>query len=244
MTRIYLEQHLAAGEQIDLPQDAVRHVANVLRLRRGDELILFNGQGGEYAATIESSERRRVTVAVGAHDPIERESPLEVTLAQGLSRGERMDFSIQKAVELGVTRIVPFAAQRSNVKLSAERTNRRLDHWRAIARHACEQCGRNTVPEIEPLCSFDAVAEPAGYTLKVTLDPVGTDRLPDRQSATGPVLLIIGPEGGLDGDELARLGRHGCLRLPLGPRILRTETATVAGLTMLQTCFGDFRVQV
>ena len=243
MTRIYLDQTLAPGECIELPHDAVRHVASVLRLRRGDKLIVFNGRGGEYAATIDSADRRRVSVTLGAHDPVERESPLDVTLAQGLSRGERMDFSIQKAVELGVKRIIPFAAQRSNVKLPTERTARRLEHWRAIARHACEQCGRNTLPEIDPLCAFDAITEAAGFTLKVTLDPAGDDRLPGFASARGSVLLIIGPEGGLDGSELDWLGNAGCLRLPLGPRILRTETATVAGLTMLQTCFGDFRVQ-
>ncbi len=243
MTRIYLDLTLNPGESIELPQEAVRHVANVLRLRRGDKLTVFNGQGGEYAATIDSADRRRVVVILGAHAPIERESPLDVTLAQGLSRGERMDFSIQKAVELGVKRIIPFEAQRSNVRLPAERTTRRLEHWRAIARRACEQCGRNSVPEIEPLCGFDAIANPAGFALKVTLDPAGHDRLPTLQTATGSVLLIIGPEGGLDDAELDQLGRNGCLRLPLGPRILRTETATVAGLTMLQTCFGDFRVR-
>lgn len=243
MTRIYLDQNLTPGERIELPHDAVRHVANVLRLRRGDELSVFNGRGGEYAATIDSADRRRVGVVIGAHDPVERESPLDVTLAQGLSRGERMDFSIQKAVELGVKRIIPFEAQRSNVKLPAQRTIRRLEHWRAIARHACEQCGRNTVPEIEPLCTIDTITEPTGFALKVTLDPAGNDRLPTPQTAAGPVLLIIGPEGGLDANELDRLGDNGCLRLPLGPRILRTETATVAGLTMLQICFGDFRVR-
>ncbi len=243
MTRIYLDQDLATGENIDLPHDAVRHVASVLRLRRGDDLIVFNGRGGEFAATIASVDRRRVAVVIGTHDPIERESPLDVTLAQGLSRGERMDFSIQKAVELGARRIIPFEAQRSNVRLPAARTSRRLEHWRAIARHACEQCGRNTVPVIEPLCAFDAITEPTEYALQVTLDPAGQDRLPNVVSVAGPVLLVIGPEGGLDAAELDRLGNNGCLRLPLGPRILRTETATVAGLTMLQTCFGDFRVQ-
>ena len=242
MTRIYLDQNLTSGERVELPHDATRHVANVLRLRRGDELIVFNGQGGEYAATIDTADRRQVSVVLGAHDPIERESTLDVTLAQGLSRGERMDFSIQKAVELGVRRIIPFEAQRSNVKLPAERTARRLEHWRAIARHACEQCGRNTVPVIDPLCAFDVIAKPEPFTLRITLDPIGSDRLPSLQSGAGSVLLIVGPEGGLDDDELDRLGTSGCLRLPLGPRILRTETATVAGLTMLQTCFGDFRV--
>jgi len=242
MTRIYLDQNLSPGDCIELPDDATRHVANVLRLRRGDGLTVFNGQGGEYAATIASAERRRVTVQLGGYDPVERESTLDVTLAQGLSRGERMDFSIQKAVELGVRRIIPFEAQRSNVKLPGERTARRLEHWRAIARHACEQCGRNTVPAIDPLCVFDAITKADPFTLRITLDPVGNDRLPPLNVAPGSVLLIIGPEGGLDDDELDRLGNGGCLRLPLGPRILRTETATVAGLAMLQTHFGDFQV--
>ena len=242
MTRIYLDQHLSSGECLELPNDATRHVANVLRLRRGDELIVFNGQGGEYTATIDTADRRRVTVVLGAHQPVERESTLDVTLAQGLSRGERMDFSIQKAVELGVRRIIPFEAQRSNVKLPAERTARRLEHWRAIARHACEQCGRNTVPEVDPLSTFDTITRQQSFGLRITLDPVGSDRLPRQMTAAGSVLLIIGPEGGLDDDELDRLGTSGCLRLPLGPRILRTETATVAGLTMLQTHFGDFEV--
>lgn len=242
MTRIYLDQKLTSGACIELPDDAIRHVANVLRLRRGDELVVFNGQGGEYTATIDSADRRRVSVMIGDHDPVERESPLDVTLAQGLSRGERMDFSIQKAVELGAKRIIPFEAQRSNVKLPAERTARRLEHWRAIARHACEQCGRNTVPTVDPLCAFDAIANAQAFALRITLDPAGGDRLPRDVPAAGSVLLIIGPEGGLNDDELDRLGRDGCLRLPLGPRILRTETATVAGLTMLQAHFGDFQL--
>ncbi|MGR9089231.1 MAG: 16S rRNA (uracil(1498)-N(3))-methyltransferase [Gammaproteobacteria bacterium] len=242
MTRIYLDKNLSSGEHLELPHDATRHVANVLRLRRGDKLIVFNGRGGEYAATIETADRRCVTVVLGAHDPVERESSLDVTLAQGLSRGERMDFSIQKAVELGVRRIVPFEAQRSNVKLPADRMARRLEHWRAITRHACEQCGRNTVPGVDPLCAFDAITTDESFAVRITLDPAGNDRLPPLKTAAGSVLLIIGPEGGLDNDELEQLGNSGCLRLPLGPRILRTETATVAGLTMLQTHFGDFQV--
>jgi len=239
MTRIYLDSPLSAGQAITLPDAAARHVVGVLRLRAGNELIVFNGRGGEYSAVIRSCDRRHAAIEVLAHSPRERESPLAVTLAQALSRGDRMDFSIQKAVELGVTRIVPFNARRTNVKLSGKRAATRLGHWLGVVRHACEQCGRNTLPAVAPLQSLETLLNDESFDTVVVLDPTGTGELPAVGRQAGTILLVIGPEGGFDAEELARLNAAQAVRVRFGPRILRTETATVAGLVMLQSRYGD-----
>lgn len=238
MTRIFIDVNLCAGQHVALPPTAARHVVQVLRLRVGAPITLFNGRGGEYRCLIQTQNRREAVVSVGEFAAIERESPLDITLIQGLSRAERMDYSIQKAVELGVRRIVPLQAQRSTVRLTEERAQRRMQHWRGVITHACEQCGRNQIPtlerihEIEEILNHDADAH-------IVMDPNGTDAVSSLRPETRSLQLVIGPEGGLDEAEISCLRGAGFHSLRLGPRTLRTETAAVAGLSILQARFGD-----
>jgi 16S rRNA (uracil1498-N3)-methyltransferase len=240
--RIFIDQPLNEGESIALSPDAAHHVARVLRLCVADPLILFNGQGGEWGACIESITKSTVQVRVGALYPIERESPLNITLVQGISRGERMDYTIQKAVELGVSAIVPVLTRRSTVRLEAERGERRLEHWRKVIIGACEQCGRNHIPPIEPIRPFTqwlACSEPS---LKLLLEPNSSQTLSTLPKPTGSITLLAGPEGGLSEEECREAIAEGCLPIRLGPRVLRTETAALVALSALQTLWGDLYI--
>jgi 16S rRNA (uracil1498-N3)-methyltransferase len=211
----------------------------VLRLREGDALTLFDGQGGEYAARIAGFRKDSVQVDVQEHRDVERESLLHLTLAQGISRGERMDWVMQKATELGVARIVPVITERTVVKLDERQSARKVDHWRGIVIAACEQSGRNRVPDVTAPCAFHEVLrsdERAGR--KLLLSPVG--RLNARDLAlSGAATLLVGPEGGLSpGEQELALGA-GFEQVRMGPRVLRTETAAIAALTILQHDYGD-----
>jgi 16S rRNA (uracil1498-N3)-methyltransferase len=246
--RVYLDLPLASGSELLLPAAAAGHVVRVLRLRRGAPLTLFNGRGGSYAATLlDAGRHEQARVAVGAHDPRERESPLPITLLPGIARGERMDLIVQKATELGVARIVPLLCERSVVRLDHRQAERRLAHWRAIAIAACEQCGRNRLPRIESATAFAALADAADSLLSgggaarllLTADaPVALAAMATRLEA---VNLLIGPEGGLSEPEQALARRVGFQPCHLGPRILRTETAPPAALAVLQALAGDLR---
>jgi 16S rRNA (uracil1498-N3)-methyltransferase len=212
----------------------------VLRLRPKAALTLFNGRGGEYAASIERVDGSEVTVAVGEHQPIERESPFPLTLAQGVSRGERMDLVVQKATELGVVRLVPVLTERSVVRLDEEQSDRKSSHWRAIAIAACEQCGRNRLPEVAlPTQLREFLRQPAGDSVRLLLSPSATRRIEDVPRPARGVTVLIGPEGGLSDAEQANALTAGFTAVNLGPRILRTETAAIASLTLLQREFGD-----
>jgi len=236
--RIFQHQQLRAGSRLALDENAARHVARVLRLGIGAELRLFNGRGGEYPAIIDEIGKREVLVTLGEHRLIEVESPLSVTLAQGVSKGERMDFTIQKAVELGVQRIVPLDTQRSVVNLKGERRERKLDHWRGVVISACEQCGRNTLPELMPMQSLDSwLATPLQGT-GLLLDPHVKNSI-HTLSKTDTLTLLIGPEGGLSEHERESAYAAGYTGLRLGPRILRTETAALTALAALQSHWGD-----
>lgn len=237
MTRVYVEAALRTGEALALPEAAARHVGQVLRMRAGEPLILFDGRGGEYAATIERVDRREVTVRVGAHDPVERESPLVLTLAQCVSKGDRMDYTLQKAVELGVTAIVPLLSARSVVRLDAERWDKKLEHWRGVVIAACEQSGRTRVPPIEPVRSL-ASGLPSASGLRLVLAPGGRQTLKSIEFVP-PATLLVGPEGGLEENEIQQAERAGFIRLGLGPRVLRTETAGVALIAAAQSQWGD-----
>lgn len=213
-------------------------------MRTGDDLVLFNGQGGEYAARIASIERSRVSVDVLAWNSVERESPINVTLVQALQSGEKMDMTVQKAVELGVSRIVPVMSKRSVVRLDGARAEKRVEHWRGVAVAACEQCGRNRLPEVVPLGGLDAwlSAAPNDGALRLMLAP-GAGLTLDRIEPPTPgsrIELLIGAEGGLSPDELEKATRAGYVSVCLGPRILRTETAGLAALAVLQALWGDF----
>jgi 16S rRNA (uracil1498-N3)-methyltransferase len=238
---------LSAGLELGLSADAAQHVATVLRLRPGAPLTLFDGRGGEWAATLLATDRRSARVRLVAHRAVERESPLAVTLLQGIARGERMDQVVQKSTELGVARILPVAAERSVVQLGEARAERRVAHWQAVAVAACEQCGRNRVPEVlAPRSLADCTAAPLP-PLRWVLEPAAGRPLPDAVSRAASavaglreVALLVGPEGGLSDTELALAARLGFEPLRLGPRVLRTETAGLAALAALQALAGDF----
>lgn len=239
LTRVFVDAPLAAGARVTLPPEAAAHLTRVLRLGPGDPCVVFNGAGGEYPARIASAGRRDVAVVLGAHDPVERESPLRIVLLQALARGERMDFVVQKATELGVAAIRPVHTEHSGVRLDERQSTRKRDHWRGIAIAACEQCRRNRVPELlEPL-PLDAAltASPDGVRLTLSLD------LPPVPAATfgaaTTVTLLVGPEGGLSSAEESLAAHHGFQALRLGPRVLRTETAALAAIAALQALAGD-----
>lgn len=242
--RFFFPGRLGNGSEVRLPPDAAHHAARVLRLEEGDPVILFDGRGGEFEARIVRLDRDGVRVKTGAHLAVERESPLEVVLAQGLSSGDRMDFTLQKAVELGVSAIQPLATERSVVKLSDDRASRRAGHWQNLVISSCEQCGRNRVPRVEPVLDLvdwlaQLVPEP-GAQSRLLLSPQAEVALKDLPAPQGPVILLAGPEGGLAPGEVAATLTRGFVAARLGPRVLRTETAALAALAAMQALWGDF----
>ncbi|MEJ2344178.1 MAG: 16S rRNA (uracil(1498)-N(3))-methyltransferase [Gammaproteobacteria bacterium] len=240
--RIHLPQPLAAGAAIELTAAAAGHVARVLRLKPGDPLVLFNGEGGEYSAHVEDAGRGRTVVRVGEFAARESESPLSITLAQAISRGERMDYTIQKAVELGVRAIVPLITERTVVQLKGERREKRRTHWQRVAASACEQCGRNRVPHVESPVQLTAwLAQLDGQLTGLLLDPDADAGMRRLQTAQSAFALLSGPEGGFSEQEVAAARRAGFIGVRLGPRVLRTETAAVAALASLQALWGDYR---
>lgn len=239
--RFYIPVALAAQTSLALPEAAAHHAARVLRLRGGDAVTLFDGSGGEYAARITAIGKHDVTVAIGRHDPVERESPLAVTLVQALSSGERMDLTVQKAVELGVRRIVPVESERGVVRLKGERAARRVAHWQQVAVSACEQCGRNRIPGVEAILPLAAwLAAESRAVPRWLLLPGADTALRDLPRPPGPVELLVGPEGGLTDAEADAARRAGYRPVRLGPRVLRTETAAPALLAAMQALWGDF----
>jgi 16S rRNA (uracil1498-N3)-methyltransferase len=240
LTRVYVDAALEPGARLTLTGGAAAHLTRVLRLRPKAALTLFNGRGGEFAASIERVQGSKVTVAVGEHEPIERESPIPLTLAQGVSRGERMDLVVQKATELGVARLVPVLTERSIVRLDEEQSDRKSSHWRSIAIAACEQCGRNRLPEVSlPARLREFLRQPAGDSVPLLLSPSATQRIEDVPRPARGVTVLIGPEGGLSDAEQEDALTAGFTAVNLGPRVLRTETAAIAALTLLQREFGD-----
>lgn len=237
--RVYQPGELAPGGRCTLSSTAARHVGKVLRLRVGEPLTLFNGRGGEYQATVSRVDRQGVEVSIGAHQPIEREASLGVHLLQGVSRAARMDLAIQKAVELGVAAIHPVLTERSVVKLDQARGARRLAHWESVAIHACQQCGRNRLPQIGAAVGFEQALTEIEPDCGLMLAPGATTVLSNARIDSGSVHLLIGPEGGLSPAEAATAERTGYQPVNLGPRILRTETATIAALAILQARHGD-----
>lgn len=242
--RLYQSIPLAVGQKLQLDAQATVHVAKVLRLREGDFVVVFNGQGGEYQGMLVRLEKRSATVHLQGYRDTDLESPLKILLAQGISRGERMDYTVQKTVELGVHSIVPLMTERTVVNLDAERQGRRVQHWQTIVNSACEQCGRNFVPRVDEVASLPhwlqafVTAEQANrYVLnhraKLTL---GDLRVDPRQ----PVYVLIGPEGGLSDHEVQQSEQAGFVPVRLGPRVLRTETAALAFIAALQAKWGDY----
>jgi 16S rRNA (uracil1498-N3)-methyltransferase len=242
--RFHFEGRLGNGSEVRLQPDAAHHAVRVLRLNVGEPVVLFDGRGGEFEARITRIDRDEVSVKTGAHLDIERESGLNIQLVQGLSSGDRMDITLQKAVELGVAAIQPVATERSVVKLKDERAQRRVEHWQNLVISACEQCGRNRVPEVLPLLDL-----PDWLARLNALVPDDEARLLLSPAATVPLkelvpparmMLLIGPEGGLSAAETQLAQSRGFRPVRLGPRILRTETAALAALSAIQTLWGDF----
>jgi 16S rRNA (uracil1498-N3)-methyltransferase len=241
--RIYHPEMLTTGISVTLTSDATTHVGKSLRLVDNDTLHLFNGDGFDYRGRIARNGRSKITVTIDDRVPCETESPLPVTLLQGICRNPRMDILIQKSTELGVHRIVPVSCQRSVARIEAARTTRKIEHWRKIAISACEQCGRARIPAIEPPCKpSDAFAQyvPAEAS-KLLLDPAGQYEIGAELCPDQPVALFIGPEGGLTDDEIAAATDAGFKPVRLGPRILRTETAPITALSIIQFLAGDLR---
>jgi 16S rRNA (uracil1498-N3)-methyltransferase len=239
--RIHVDLPLAVGTEWALPAQAGEHVARVLRMTAGDPLTLFNGDGHDYPATIVAAGKREVTVRVESSQALHNESPLPLTLAQGVARGEKMDLIVQKATELGVVRIVPLLTERAEVKLDAARAEKRLAHWRAVAASACEQSGRARLPEITPALPLPAWLDSLGEdgALRLALLPEATHSSRELRFAATGGLLVVGPEGGLGERDISALMAAGFEGLRLGPRILRTETAGLAALAALQALHGD-----
>jgi len=241
VARFYFDGDLQTGALAELPEEAARH-AQVLRLRAGEPAVLFNGRGGEYAARIADCERSRMRVQVGVWTATEREAPLAVTLVQGVSSGEKMDFTIQKATELGAAAIQPLLGEKSVVRLSAARAQAKLAHWRRIAVAACEQCGRNRLPEIAmPMSVTEYSRQAPGAGLRLLLSPDATRGM--REAVAGAISALAvaaGPEGGFSPGEEALLVAVGFAPVRLGPRVMRTETAALAALAAINAVAGDF----
>jgi 16S rRNA (uracil1498-N3)-methyltransferase len=240
LTRLFLDQPLAVGACVDLDERAHRHAVQVLRLRAGAELLLFNGSGGEYRATLTETSKRRSQVTLTAFDDRDTRPALHVTLVQGVSRGDRMDFSLQKATELGASRVIPVITKRSRIPGDPRRLDSRHEHWRGVIISACEQCGRNDLPSLNPVTTLEHWLADRPEGLALVLDPQAGTGLADRPPG-GPVQLLIGPEGGLDDTEIAAARDQGLQGVHLGPRILRTETAGIAALAVIQALWGDLK---
>ncbi len=244
-SRFYVPDKLASGAEVNLPADTARHAIRSLRLQVGDPIVLFDGLGGEYQASICRVERESVVARTGPFIERGAECPIDLLLAQGMSSGERMDFTIQKAVELGVAAIQPLATTRSIIKLTTERAARKTGHWQKLAIAASEQCGRNRLVDIaEPLRLGDWLGQlprdPEADELRLLLSPAAHTGMRELPVPAGRIILLAGPEGGLDDSEADLARRRGFQPIRMGPRVLRTETAALAALAAIQLRWGDF----
>ncbi|MEN0038185.1 MAG: 16S rRNA (uracil(1498)-N(3))-methyltransferase [Cellvibrio sp.] len=237
--RIFTEQRLQTGELAELEESASHHLSKVLRMQAGRELILFNGKGGEFAATIHEVSKKHVTVSVATHTADNRESPLVLELAIGISRGERFEWVLQKATELGVTKITPLITERTEVKVGGDRQEKMLDRWQQILVSACEQCQRNLLPELSAPIHISDWLNTVNSEFRFVLHHRDSKTLPADQKPNS-VSLLIGPEGGLSETEITLAQEKNFNALTLGPRVLRTETAPVAAISLVQYLWGDF----
>lgn len=238
--RIYISTKLATGDTVELDENSFNHTVRVLRLKQGAAIILFNGEGGEFEAELSLVEKKRAEATMGQFHPTDCESPLQISLGQCISRGEKMDFTIQKAVELGVTEITPLFSERCGVKLQGDRLEKKEQHWQSVIISACEQSGRNFVPRLNATQDFEQWSRECNAEHKLILDPKGKRSLANLNPPNDKLLLVMGPEGGLSDNEIAYAVKQGFVGIQLGPRILRTETAALATLSAIQTLWGDF----
>ena len=239
--RVYHPRPVQVGRDITLDEAGSHHLARVLRMKQGDEVVVFDGSGGEHRGVLRSVERAAMRVRVDAFDPVERESDVHVGLVQVVSAGERMEFTLQKAVELGVAWIQPLLTRRAKVRLEGERAERRLQHWQRVVISACEQSGRNRIPAVRPLRDLPVwLSTGSTATRRLVLDPRAEQALSKLAPPLGEIELLAGGESGFDDDESALLGHHDFMPIRLGPRVLRTETAGLAALAAMQALWGDF----
>jgi len=242
LTRCSLELPLQLGHTMDVPTDVARHLVQVLRLRVGDRCVLFNGDGYDYSAVISALSKQRVQVRVESKQQVNNESTLTITLLQGIARGEKMDLILQKATELGVHAIIPVSSQRSEVRLDAERAEKRVAHWQAVVAAACAQCGRARIPTVAAPHALASALSTLTSELRLFLDPAEAAKKVTELPApvANQVILAIGPEGGWSPRDREQLTTADFQGVRLGPRILRTETAGLAAIAVLQTHWGDF----
>lgn len=237
--RIYQAGHYCIGDTVALSSSAVQHVALVLRMQPEETVTLFCGDNREYSAIITSVQKKKVTVVITAIDEVNRESPQAIHLAQALSKGDKMEWVIQKAVELGVTSITPLITSRCVVRMDQERLLKKQQQWQAIAIAACEQSGRNQLPMIQSVCLYESYLKRCVSSVKLVLHPHATGAWREVVQKRGDIALIVGPEGGLSDEEVTVAQAHGFESLCLGPRVLRTETAAVVALGVIQAVVGD-----
>jgi len=241
ISRIYHPESLSINREIELASQAAIHLTRVLRCKEGDQLVLFNGDGNEYSATITRIHRNHVAVKILSLKNINNESPLHITLVQAISKGERMDYTIQKAVELGVSKVIPVITERS-LSLKSDRVQKKHQHWLGVATSACEQSGRNTIPEISlPVLFSDWVTNNDKNSLGLMLAPAADTHINQINFSNQNINLLIGPEGGLSNNEISLSRQYGITGIKMGPRILRTETAAVTALSIIQYKWGDLK---
>lgn len=234
--RLFIKGLLKPATAIDLAQEAHHYLINVLRGAVGDELIVFNGDGGEFSAKIRNIAKKTTTLEIVEYHDVDREAKFEIYLAQGISKGERMDYTVQKATELGVTAIWPMFTERCNVKLAKDRLENRVAHWQQIAISAAEQSGRTKVPKIEEPRTFEKIVTTQNSLLMG--DTEATQSIMHLADIKPPVTLLIGPEGGFSDEEIKKAKLAAAKTFSLGPRILRTETAGIIAIALLQARFG------
>jgi 16S rRNA (uracil1498-N3)-methyltransferase len=239
--RIFVALDLDSGMSIELPEGPARHLIQVLRLVPGDALVLFNGDGHDYSARLMDARRGTVTVMIDESGEAEPAALVAIELAIGISKGDRMDYALQKAVELGVTRLIPLFTERSQIRLDRPRLERRSEHWRGILIGACEQSGRRRLPILDSATTFDAWLTADMPANGLLLDPLASLALTALPAPLSCVTLLVGPEGGLSPGEINRALQVGFRGVRLGPRILRTETAPLAAISVIQALWGDFR---
>lgn len=240
ISRLYVSIPLNIGQNIELDHESGHYLRSVLRLKKQAQVILFNGLGGEYRCSLLEVSRKRVRVSIDEKINRSVESPLEVSIGMGISRGDRMDMSVQKSVELGVNSITPIITQRCNVVIKAGKSEQKLNHWQKIAQHAAEQCGRTVVPQINPIVTFSSWIETEfNETLKIFLDPYAEKPLTQLENQPKKVVLLTGSEGGFCEQERQLAINYQFIPIRLGQRILRTETASLAAISAVQLLWGD-----
>jgi len=239
--RIYTGQELRGDACIGLEPGPSAHIARALRMREGDKLTLFNGEGGEYPTEIAAIDKKKVVVTTGPHRVLELESNLQIHLGIAISRCDRMDAIVQKATELGVVALTPLFTERTEVKLAGDRAAKKIRHWQQIAISACEQCGRNSIPAIQALQDIGDWLASAQAERKFVLHH-RADSIGGASDKPASIALLVGPEGGLSGNEIGAAQQAGFQSLRLGPRILRTETAPLAAIAILQAHWGDMQL--